>query len=64
VALKIGNINSKRMVIRGEQGKGRKGRKDRYVMQSPHLLALLRAWWRAARPRGWLCFQGATLCNR
>ena len=34
-----------------EQGKGRK---DRYVMLSPHLLALLRAWWKAARPQGWL----------
>jgi hypothetical protein len=40
-----------RMVIRVEQGKGRK---DRYVMLSPHLLELLRAWWRATRPQGWL----------
>ena len=31
------------MVIRVEQGKGRK---DRYVMLSPHLLDLLRAWWK------------------
>jgi site-specific recombinase XerD len=51
VSLKIGDIDSKRMVIRVEQGKGRK---DRYVMLSPHLLALLRAWWKAARPQGWL----------
>jgi site-specific recombinase XerD len=51
VALKVGDIDSKRMVIRIEQGKGRK---DRYVMLSPHLLELLRAWWKAARPQGWL----------
>jgi integrase/recombinase XerD len=51
VSLKINDIDSERMVIRVEQGKGRK---DRYVMLSPHLLALLRAWWKATRPRGWL----------
>ena len=51
VSLKISDIDSERMVIRVEQGKGRK---DRYVMLSPHLLALLRAWWKAARPQGWL----------
>src|SRR6476469_6134135 len=51
VSLKIGDIDSKRMLIRVKQGKGRK---DRYVMLSPHLLALLRAWWKAARPQGWL----------
>jgi integrase/recombinase XerD len=51
VALKVGDIDSTRMVIRIEQGKGRK---DRYVMLSPHLLELLRAWWKAARPQGWL----------
>src|SRR5438445_3101308 len=51
VALKIGDIDSKRMVIRIEQGKGRK---DRYVMLSPHLLELLRAWCKAGPPRGWL----------
>jgi hypothetical protein len=39
------------MVIRVEQGKGRK---DRNVMLSPHLLDLLRDWWKAARPQGWL----------
>jgi site-specific recombinase XerD len=51
VSLKISDIDSKRMVIRVEQGKGRK---DRYVMLSPSLLELLRAWWKAARPQGWL----------
>jgi len=51
VALKVGNIDSKRMLIRVEQGKGRK---DRYVMLSPRLLEVLRVWWRAARPAEWL----------
>ena len=51
VALKVSDIDSKRMIIRVEQGKGGK---DRNVMLSPHLLKLLRAWWKAARPRGWL----------
>jgi site-specific recombinase XerD len=51
VALKVCDIDSKRMLIRIEQGKGRK---DRYVMLSPHLLELLRAWWKQAQPRGWL----------
>jgi integrase/recombinase XerD len=51
VSLKVSDIDSKRMVIRVEQGKGRK---DRYVMLSPHLLELLRAWYKAGRPQGWL----------
>jgi integrase/recombinase XerD len=57
VSLKVSDIDSKRMIIRVEQGKGRK---DRYVMLSPHLLALLRAWWKATRPQGWL-FPGRNL---
>jgi integrase/recombinase XerD len=40
VSIKISDIDSKRMLIRVEQGKGRK---DRNVMLSPHLLKLLRA---------------------
>src|SRR6202521_590033 len=59
ISLKVGDIDSKRMVIRVEQGKGRK---DRYVMLSPHLLELLRAWWGAARPQGWL-FPGQNRVN-
>jgi integrase len=51
ISLKVEDIDSTRMVIRVEQGKGRK---HRYVMLSPHLLDLLRAWWKAARPQGWL----------
>ncbi|MBQ1559324.1 MULTISPECIES: site-specific integrase [Caulobacter] len=49
--LKVSDIDSARMLIRVEQGKGRK---DRYVMLSPDLLALLRDWWLSARPKGWL----------
>jgi site-specific recombinase XerD len=51
VALKVSDIDSKRMMIRVEQGKGRR---DRYAMLSPQLLELLRDWYRIARPRLWL----------
>ena len=50
-SLKVGHIDSSRMVIRIEQGKG--GR-DRYVMLSPQLLGILRCYWRMARPTHWL----------
>ncbi|WP_316202007.1 MULTISPECIES: tyrosine-type recombinase/integrase [unclassified Bradyrhizobium] len=49
VSLKISDIDSKRMIIRVERGKGGK---DRNVMLSPSLLDLLRAWWKAPRPQG------------
>jgi integrase/recombinase XerD len=39
------------MIIRVEQGKGGK---DRNAMLSQSLLDLLRTWWKAARPQGWL----------
>ena len=51
VSLKVSDVNSERMMLRVEQGKGRK---DRYAMLSPVLLALLRDWYRIARPQGWL----------
>lgn len=52
--LRISDIDSKRMVIRVCQGKGRK---DRYVMLSAKLLDLLRRYWKTARPNTWL-FEG------
>jgi integrase/recombinase XerD len=50
-SLKVSDIDSKRMLLRIEQGKRRK---DRYAMLSPVLLELLRDWWRIARPTAWL----------
>jgi integrase/recombinase XerD len=55
VALKVNDIDSTRMLIRVEQGKGRK---DRHAMLSPQLLKLLRAWWREGKRRGVMLPQG------
>jgi len=55
VALKVTDIDSTRMLIRVEQGKGRK---DRHAMLSPQLLDLLRAWWREGKRRGVMLPQG------
>ena len=49
VALKVGDIDSQRMALRIEQGKGSK---DRYAMLSPVLLERLRAWWKFAHAQG------------
>src|SRR5512137_1864450 len=57
VGLKLSDVDSQRMTLRVEQGKGRK---DRYAMLSPVLLQRLRSWWRIAHaqgkilPGGWL----------
>jgi site-specific recombinase XerD len=48
-ALKVGDIDSKRMLLRGEQGKGPK---DRFALLAPLLLERLRTWWRFARVQG------------
>jgi site-specific recombinase XerD len=55
--LKVDDVDSTRMLLRVEQGKGRK---DRNAMLSPQLLELLRLWWREGKrrgimlPHGWL----------
>jgi site-specific recombinase XerD len=49
--LKVTDIDSQRMMIRVDQGKSQK---DRYVMLSPRLLEILRAYWKASRPEEWL----------
>jgi len=51
VHLRPTDVDSRRMVIRIDQGKGQL---DRYVMLSPKLLAMLREWWRVHRPTHWL----------
>jgi len=65
VHLKVTDIDSERMIVRVNQGKGRR---DRYAMLSPSLRELLRAWWRHGhaqgkmRPGGWL-FPGRNPVN-
>ena len=49
--LTASDIDSQRMMLHVQQGKGQK---DRYVMLSPRLLEILRAYWKARRPGGWL----------
>ena len=57
VTLKVTDIDSRRMLIRIEQGKGLK---DRHAVLGPSLLSVLRQWWREANakgkmlPSGWL----------
>ena len=60
VALKVSDIDSERMLLHIEQGKGRK---DRFAMLSPRLLELLRDWYRIARPAVWLFPVAPQLCH-
>jgi site-specific recombinase XerD len=65
VHLKVTDIDSERMIIRVDEGKGQR---DRHALLSPSLLRLLRAWWRDGRskrqllPGGWL-FPGQNPVN-
>ena len=49
ISLKVGDVDSQRMTLRVEQGKGRK---DRYAMLPPILLERLRVWWRVGHAQG------------
>ncbi len=60
VGLKVSDIDSRRMRIRVEQGKGRR---DRDALLSPDLLASLRNWWKVARPPVWLFTSRVTPFN-
>ena len=59
VGLKVCDIDPKRMMLRVDQGKGRK---DRHAMLSPQLLELLRDWWRITKPKLWM-FPGRDRIN-
>ena len=54
-ALQVGQIDSQRMLIHVQRGKGNK---DRYVMLSPRLLGALRLYWKQTRPKGPYLFLG------
>ena len=49
VALKVNDIDSQRMTLRIQQGKGQK---DRYALLSPAMLKILRSWWKEAHAQG------------
>jgi integrase/recombinase XerD len=51
VHLKVSDIDSQRMVIWVQQGKGEK---DRYTLLAQRTLEVLREYWRAYRPKEWL----------
>jgi integrase/recombinase XerD len=51
VHLKVADVDSQRMVIRVEQGKGQK---DRYTLLAQRTLDILRDYWKEHRPQGWL----------
>ena len=55
IGLKVTDVDSQRMTLRVEQGKGRK---DRYAMLSPLLLERLRNWWRVAHSQGKILTNG------
>ena len=57
--LRLSDIDSRRMTIRVQQGKGKK---DRYVMLSDKLLIILRDYWKEYKPASWL-FYGQTKNN-
>ena len=57
IKLKVSDIDSSRMMIRVQEGKGSK---DRYTILSPRLLEELRAYWKRYRPKYWLFPNGKT----